>query len=185
MIGPGFWFCEHQIEQSTQVHSPGKIVANEVLYNPVGSDAGNQLVELRNIGSEPVELNDWWFCARQDYAQIPNVTIEPGEFLVAHIGSNGTNTSSDVFLPSMLALQTVSDLNLYRDGNFTNPASMVHFVQWGEVPPVGRESEAVAAGLWTADDFVTSVSDGHSIEYDGVGFSSTDWKDQPNPTIGF
>ena len=81
MMSMGFWFCEHQIEQPMQAPAPGKIVINEVLYNPVGSNAGNQLVELKNIGSEPVELNGWWFCARQDYAQIPNVTIGPGGFL--------------------------------------------------------------------------------------------------------
>ena len=185
MMSMGFWFCEHRIEQPMQAPTPGKIVINEVLYNPVGSNAGNQLVELKNIGSEPVELNCWWFCARQDYAQIPNVSIGSGEFLIAHIRTNGTNTSTDVFLPSMLILQSVSDLNLYRNANFTNPASIVHFVQWGGVPPFNRESEAVSARLWTAGDFIPGVADGHSIEYDGEGHSASDWFDQANPTIGF
>ena len=85
----------------------------------------------------------------------------------------------------MLTLQSISDLNLYRDGNFTNPGSMVHYVQWGNVPPTNRLSEAITAGLWTGGDFVAGVVEGHSIEYDGSGNLSTDWIDQANPNIGF
>ena len=122
---------------------------------------------------------------RQDYAQIPDITMGPGEFLVVHIGVNGTNTTKDVYLPFMLTMQPISDLNLYRNSNFTNPGSMVHYVQWGNVPPTNRLSEALTAGLWTAGDFVPGIVEGHSIEYDGSGNLSTDWIDQPNPTIGF
>jgi hypothetical protein len=179
------WFCAHEVNAPAQPPVPGKIVINEVLYDPIGDNAGNQLVELKNVGSEPVELEDWWFCARQDYAKIPNVTMAPGEFLVAHIGVNGTNTPTDVFLPFMLTLQSISDLGLYRNSNFTNPGSMVHFVQWGGVPPTNRQSEAVAAGLWTAGEFVAGVAEGSSIEYDGSGNSASDWFEQPNPNIGF
>ncbi len=185
LLSLGLWHCSHKINQPMQPTLPGKIVVNEVLYDPTGSNSENQLVELKNIGSEPVELNGWWFCARQDYAQIPDVTIAPDVFLVAHIGATGTNTSTDVFLPFMLTLQSVSDLNLYRDGNFSNASSMVSFVQWGGVPPIGRESVAVAAGLWTSGDFVPGVAEGHSIEYDGNGNRADDWIDQANPTIGF
>ena len=181
----GLWFCEHTITPPMRAFIPGKILINEVLYDPVGNNTGNQLIELKNIGDEPLELKGWWFCARQDYTQIPDVTIGPGEFLVAHIGVNGTSTAKDVYLPFMLTLQSITDLNLYRDGNFTNPGSMVHYVQWGSVPPTNRLSEAITAGLWTAGDFVPGVAESHSIEYDGSGNLSTDWIDQPNPTIGF
>ena len=54
----------------------------------------------------------------------------------------------------------------------------------GDVPPLGRQTEADAAGQWTAGKFVPTVAEGHSIEYDGDGNSSIDWSDQPNPTIG-
>lgn len=179
------WGCNHENNAPMQVPVPGKIVINEVLYDPVGNNAGHQLVELKNIGTEPVELNDWWFCARQDYSQIPNVTLDGGSYLILHIGDNGTNTPTEVFLPTMLTLQSISDLNLYDNPDFCNPGSMVHFVQWGGVPPTSRESEAVDAGFWTANDFVPGVSEGHSIEYTGTGNASADWFEQSNPSIGF
>ncbi|RMD65121.1 lamin tail domain-containing protein [Candidatus Parcubacteria bacterium] len=179
------WFCSHDVNAPAASSTPGEIVLNEILYDPVGLNAGNQLVELKNLGAEPVELSGWWLCARQDYAQIPKTSVPAAGFLVIHIGAQGANTSSDVFLPFMLPLQSVSDLALYRDANFSNPASMIHFVQWGGVPPTNRESEAVTKGLWTKGDFVPSVQEGHSIEYDGEGNTSGDWIEQTNPTIGF
>ncbi|MFQ5674792.1 MAG: lamin tail domain-containing protein [bacterium] len=180
-----FWFCSHTVNAPVNPFVPSKIVINEVFYDPIGSNAGNQLVELKNIGSAPFDLDGWWLCARQDYAQIPKVTIQGGEFLVIHIGATGSNTTTDVYLPFMLPLQSITDLNLYRNSNFSDPASMIHFVQWGGVPPTSRQSEALAKGLWTAGDFVPGVAEGHSIEYDGEGNTSNDWTDQATPTIGF
>lgn len=179
------WFCAHEMDLPQEEPGPRRgMVINEILYDPIGENAGRQLVELKNTGDQPLELKGWWLCARQDYAQIPDVTINPGSFLVVHIGANGANTDQEVYLPFMLPLQSISDLNLFKNSDFSNPASMVHFVQWGGVPPTGRESEAVQAGLWQPGDFVPGVQEGHSIEYDGEGFRASDWFDQPEPNIG-
>ncbi len=179
-----FWRCTHEVNAPLRQARPGKMVISEVLYDPAGSNAGAQLVELRNVGGEPVAMNGWWLCARQDYAQLPNVTLADGAVLVVHVGANGTNTDTDAYLPFMLTLQPISDLNLFQDANFNNPASMVHFVQWGGVPPTSRQSEAVIQGLWISGDFVPTVAEGHSIEYDGEGNRASDWFDQPTPNIG-
>ena len=58
------------------------------------------------------------------------------------------------------------------------------FVQWGGVPPVGRQTEAVAAGQWPEGEFVSSVAEGHSISYDGSGNAAEDWYDDLSPTLG-
>ena len=169
------------ISPTATLWAQGQMVINEVLYDPVGANTGTQLVELKNIGNAPVNIGGWWFCARQDYSQIDAVApagpiVPPDSFLVAHIGANGTNTQRDVYLPFMVTLQSVSDLNLYLTGNFGDPTQMVDFVQWGGVPPVGRENEAVQASQWVAGQFVPSVpGEGISINYDGTGDSANDW----------
>ncbi len=173
----------------SSLHAPpllaqSSIVINEVLYDPIGTDAGNQLIEVKNIGTGTVQLTDWWFCARQSYVAIPSITIGPGEFLVVHVNATGTDTPTDVYLPFMLTMQSVSDLALYFDSNSFNPSSIVDFVQWGGVPPVGRQTEAVAAGQWAEGEFVPSVAEGHSISYDGSGNAAEDWYDDLSPTLG-
>jgi len=90
-----------------------QVVINEVMYDPVGTDAGKQLVELKNIGAVPINLSGWWLCARQDYAgPFPNVTLASGAFIVCHIGVAGTDTNQDLYFPFMLTMQTISDFNL-------------------------------------------------------------------------
>ncbi len=160
-------------------------VVNEVLYDPVGANGGNQLIEIKNIGDATADIGGWWFCHRFSYTQIPTgVTIPAGGIIVIHVGKSGTNTSTDIFISSMGSLNaSASDLSFYSNSSFSNPSSIRDFVQWGSSGN-GRESVAVSAGIWTAGDFVTNVAEGHSIEYDGDGNSSADWSDQPEPTIG-
>ncbi|TFB08757.1 choice-of-anchor D domain-containing protein, partial [Candidatus Marinimicrobia bacterium MT.SAG.2] len=127
----------------------------------------------------------WWFCNRLSYTQLPTgVTIPAGGIIVIHVGSSGTNTSTDIFLSSMVSLNTsASDISFYFNSTFTSSSSIRDFVQWGSGGN-GRESVAASAGIWTAGDFIPNVAEGHSIEYDGDGNSSSDWSDQPEPTIG-
>ena len=75
-----------------------QIVLSEVLYDPVGSNAGNQWVELRNLGAASADLTGYRLCYRFHYWTFPTGTrISPGGFLVVHIGASGTNTSTDIF----------------------------------------------------------------------------------------
>ena len=160
-------------------------VLNEILYDPTGGNVGNQLIEIKNIGDATADIGGWWFCNRFAYIQLPGGTVIPaGGIIVIHVGSSGTNTSTDIFLSNMGSLNaSASDVSLYINGTFTSSSSIRDFVQWGSGSN-GRVSVAVSAGMWTAGDFVTDVAEGHSIEYDGQGNSSSDWFDQPVPTIG-
>ena len=161
------------------------IVINEVLYDPLGTDLGNQLIELKNTGTAIGDIGGWWFCYRFEYYDIPeDVSIEPGAFLVIHLGTTGDNSATDIYIQFASALNAnSSDLSLYLDGNFTSPSSMIDFVQWGSGGN-GRESVAVAAGIWMEGDFVPDVQEGHSIAYDGSGDTSADWCDDSTPAIG-
>ena len=161
------------------------IVINEVLYDPLGTDKGNQLIELKNTGTASGEIGGWWLCYRFEYYAIPSsVSIKPGAFLVIHLGVIGDNTDTDVYIQFASALNaSSSDLNLYLNSSFATPSSMVHFVQWGGGGN-GREFEAVTAGLWEEGDFVPDIQEGHSIAYDGSGNTSIDWCDDSTPTIG-
>ena len=158
-------------------------VFNEILYNPT---TGNQQIEIKNIGDETADISGWKLCRLLNYTQLPTgITIPADGIIVIHVGASGTNTSTDIFLSSMSALNvSASDLGLYINTlTFTSSANMRSFVQWGS-DGNGRESVAVTAGFWTAGTFVPNVAEGHSIEYDGSGNNSLDWVDQPTPTIG-
>ena len=148
----------------------GELRINEVLYS-----TSNDLIELKNFGSESVDVSTWWFCSLFAYAPISDLSIVSGSLnippggILAVSGFNMNNAAAD--------------LGLYETNNFMSSAAMHDFVQWGTAGN-GRESVAVGKGIWTAGDFVSSASEGHSIEFDGEGRASGDWKIQTNPSIG-
>lgn len=149
-----------------------QVKLNEVLYS-----SSQDQVELKNFGSTSVNVSSWWLCALGFYNQIGTLTVVSGELNIAPGGIlalSGKNLNN-----------TASDLGLYTTNasGFTSPSDMEDFVQWGN-GGLTRESVAVSKGIWTAGDFVATVAQGNSIEYDGEGNSSSDWFEQNNPTIG-
>ncbi len=57
------------------------IVINEIMYNPPGTDALGEYLELYNRGSADVNLQGFSFSEGIDYV-FPDISLAPGEFLV-------------------------------------------------------------------------------------------------------
>ncbi len=146
------------------------VVFNEVQY-------GNRnLVELYNNGDVTVDLSTYWLCLGPGtYVQIGNVTPESGNIQLA----------SGEFLVLPYDMPDVEGgLGLYSMNQFANADAIVDFVQWGSGGSA-REDVAVAAGIWTAGEFVPTVGlDSFSIEYDGEGDAASDWNEEVNPSLG-
>ncbi len=146
------------------------VVFNEVQY-------GNRnLVELYNNGNITVDLSTYWLCLGPNtYVEIGsltpesgNIAIAPGEFLV---------------LPYNMP-DNEGGLGLYSTNSFTDANAIMDFVQWGAAGSE-REDVAIAAGIWTAGEFVPTVAlDSYSIEYDGEGDAALDWAEEVNPSLG-
>lgn len=101
----------------------------------------------------------------EEYAVITNVSgadysLE-GHFVCnfpsyAPIGALGTVAAGDSFtieLATFAASVGSGELAIYTSNEFADPDAMVVYVEWG-TPDHGRSGVAVAAGLWTAGDFV-------------------------------
>jgi hypothetical protein len=148
------------------------IVLNEVQFGNLDR------VEIFNNGDVTVDLSTYWMCLGPGrYGQIGNLTalsgtpeLASGEFLVLQLDGS-------------LAMDNDEGLGLYSMQAFTNPDALVDFVQWG-TGGSPRENVAVEAGIWTAGDFVPSVGESASIEYDGEGDASTDWAEEAIPSLG-
>ena len=156
-----------------------QVKINEVVYNPL---TGGDMIELKNFGSSAVDVTNWWFCALGSYTRISSMTEING--LDKNI------PAGDIIALSGRTLGNTSDLGLYNDGvqngvdsEFVQPSLMEDFVQWG-AGGLTRENVAVSKGIWTGGDFVATVAQGHSIEYDGDGNDVSDWADAATPTIG-
>jgi hypothetical protein len=162
----------------------------EVLADPLGTNDGNQKVEITNLGGASVDIGGWRICSQLKYATFHSpLTLDPDEILVVHVRANGTNDDNNFYTvtsnPLFAELIPSDDsFGLYGPtGSFADPAAMRDFVQWG-AGGQARENVAVSAGLWSAGDFVAVPGEGQSIELcDAGGGSSAAWR-AASPTIG-
>ena len=141
------------------------IAINEVYYRGVSS--ADDWIELRNTGTQTIDVSNWWFCARFDYERVgllqrivgDDYSLVPGEILVVRPWTDLDDNASD--------------LTLYTDANFSNPAGLVDFVQWGSGGSIGRVSVAVSKGVWRelasgVYDFVPKAGNGQSVAWRGI-----------------
>ncbi len=59
----------------------GKIIFNEFFPNPKGSDTAGEFIELKNIASSTIDLNNWSLSDGLKKFILKNLTLEPGEII--------------------------------------------------------------------------------------------------------
>ena len=141
-----------------------QVVINEVMPN--GS------IEIKNLGGSTVNISTWWICNFPDYRQLSSLTLMCGNLIlgpgqILAVSASGFVSNGD------------GEVGLYSNSNFGSPAGMMDYVQWGFAGHQ-RESVAVSAGQWTSGQFVPSIPNGQSIQYDGSGNTASDWCSNPN-----
>lgn len=117
-------------------------------------------VELTNFGSSAQSLSGWFFCHRFVYP-----------------GLSGSLAAGETRQFSVTFNQTSSDLGLYNSSSFASTTAMQDFVQWG-AGGIGRESVAVAKGIWATGAFLTVPASGLSFHSKGLlasGVRNNNW----------
>ncbi len=140
----------------------GGIVINEL--------NSNDRFEIKNTGNTSVDISSYWICDFPAYNQLSTLTIECGGDLILDPGEIVTLVSAfDIS-------EADGELGLYLNTQYSNPGSIIDYVEWGSTGH-SRSSVAVAANIWTTGDFVPAFSSTMSIEYDGTGNTSMDWSE--------
>ncbi len=100
-------------------------------------------VTLTNNTAAAIDLDGWWLCNRPQYLPLSGM-LEPGESVQI----------TDLGVPA-----DGGEVALYRSNSFGSSDDIRDYVAWGDGG--GRESVAVGAGLWTADE--AAPNDGAGI----------------------
>jgi hypothetical protein len=182
-----------------------EVFINEVLYDPVGTDAGLERIELKNIGPQTVNLfgSALGVCYpgtllnNRTYWPFPtNFKIGPGQIVTVHYLQDGLDTATDYFTgasgaqficvtpPKSLdnALGSVMLFKTNTCPSFSTPSNILDFVQWGGT--TYHEVQAGAAGIWPFGASFKDVAEGHTIAYDGTGETPQDYFEDKSPTLG-
>lgn len=168
------------VEEGDEEITRTNVIINELSYAGTGTD----WVEFYNPTGETIDITNYWVCLGPGaYAEIENLTVisgntvlESGSFLTLDL-SNGETTFE---LPDENA-----GFGIYKNNaGFGNVENIVDFVQYGESGSA-RENVAVEAELWTAGDFLPTVSSiDNTIVYEGTGFGVESWSETITPTVG-
>lgn len=146
------------------------IVINELTY------WGGDTIELWNTGNDVVDLSSWYLCSRFSYGQLSTLNVESGNLML--------NPGEYVVITGFGFDDLNADVGLYNSSNFSNPDAMIDFVQYG-TSGNGRESVAVAKGIWSAGSTVPRVAaSGNSMSYDGSGNAISDWTEFTTSSYG-
>ena len=121
-------------------------------------------VALKNFGSTTEPIGTLWFCNFPAYAQVSGMTA-----------TANLNAGESVTFTSSINFDVVDgEFGLYTGSNFSNPAFMIDYMQWGEA---GHQREGVAnsAGVWSSGTFI-SVTPPYEFNGNGNNFGVNFWQ---------
>ena len=130
--------------------------------------------ELKNTGTETVDISTYWICNFPDYSPLNSLTIACGDLnLVA---------DASIVIEANFSIPTAdAELGLYttNSGNFSNADFIISYLEWGSTNH-RRSGIATGKGIWDGNA-VAAFSIGQSLELTGNGNVATDWSTNSTP----
>ncbi|MFK7978407.1 MAG: spondin domain-containing protein, partial [Saprospiraceae bacterium] len=129
--------------------------------------------ELRNTGTETIDISSYWICNRPAYVALSTLTIECGSLFLAG--------GEEVVLSTTILNGTDAELGLYlsNNGGFSQASEIIAYVEWGTAGG-GRSELATGKGIWDGNA-VANLASGTSIKLTGNGTMAADWTTDTNP----
>ncbi|MCB9885647.1 MAG: hypothetical protein H6838_09155 [Planctomycetes bacterium] len=123
-----------------------RIEITEVLIDPVGVNAGRQVVEFE-VGNAPVDTTSFVFVVGSSAVPFPSLVLPAGQRLRAHLGASGVSSVADLYFPTCPTLAAADSIAIYDQNALQVPAALVDFVAWGS-SSAPLSNIAVLAGRW-------------------------------------
>ena len=172
------------------------VVIDKVLYNPVGADnkteeSSYEIVELKNVSNEEIDLNDWELRAGTYFAFSKIIAPLPPKGVVVIYFGKGEDRNLDFSQGNVAYLyrnkdasqlpDTRGDVSLYNSTT-NNANTIVDYVAYGKEFKFENSTNfahALARGIWNLNDSVPLVAEGCFIELEEKkAGNSSDWKEK-------
>jgi hypothetical protein len=154
------------------------IIINEVLYNPAGSDTGQEFIELVNVSDAPFDLTGYDLKPdTSSYYTFPEFVLAAGARVSVRINTEGEDSEDELFTGLTGNMGNSTGFVALFNSTTHSSSTIVDYVAYGAGGQTW-ESAAVTAGIWTAGDFVPLCDEGFSMNLDPDGIdtnTSDDW----------
>jgi hypothetical protein len=164
-----------------------QLAVSEVLYDPLGVDLGQQVIEIHNFSAAPEPLWIHTVCVggsgpgipTNNCFTLPGLTLPAGAHLQVHWNASGVSTPTDVYTgPGLDPLEgPIGSVSIFGLGT-----SLTDYVQWGG--DAFGIFQAAFQGEWTTGTWVAPSAEGHTLAFDGSGDAPNDWFEDQSPTLG-
>jgi hypothetical protein len=134
------------------------------IINEINASSGQ--VEIYNDQLGAVDVSTYYLCNFPDYAQLSDLNIVCGSYLI----EAGEYLVVDGF--SLVAND--GECGLYTEPSYGSSDAIISYVEWGSTAHF-RSSTAVGAGIWTTGWFVDAPMGGNWIGLDGNGIAADNW----------
>ena len=129
-------------------------------------DPLNDEIIIKNFGTETRDITSYRLCSKFSYLTITIAEVTSGRL--------DSLAAGDSLVVSWTLDDSSADLGLYiPTGSFGDSTNIMDFTQWGSAGN-GRESVAVAAGIWSTGDYMMDVAQycyiGNGTNENGVNF---------------
>jgi hypothetical protein len=177
-----FFFFSLCMASAGTSYSKSPIIINEILFNPTGTDAGKEWIELANPSNETISVSGWTILNKtgKAIAILPNWDMPGNSYLIVHFG-NGTNNDNfrdgtgHYFTNSAIDIlnNTKDECGLFN--TMPSNSSIIDFVSWsrdGSLSEGESYSYALSARRWISGDYLNinwtenNVTCGESIGRD-------------------
>ena len=171
------------------------VLISEVMYDPTGTDTGEEWIELWNPGNVEINLTGYELGVRissssSKYFIFPSFTLLPGRCVVIHWNATGSDTSETLYTGDLGSykynIRNKSGWVALFTGSQHNKNTIIDYIEYGASGQTW-ESAASDAGIWTSGDYIPGVAaEGNSLEliYGRSGDRSDDWFEQDDPNPG-
>lgn len=166
------------------------VVINEVCFNPVGSDSGQEWIELYNNGVEAINLKGYeLYPDGIGYFSFPDFTLAPDKYVVVRLRQDGIDTATDLFFPAPTSNMSNSSGSIALfNTSMHSTSTIIDFVQYGSSGQTW-EATAVSAGIWQKTTTIVTPLEGESFGLKNNGFDANkreDWAtfSKPTPAAG-
>ncbi|MBI4603365.1 MAG: lamin tail domain-containing protein [Planctomycetes bacterium] len=150
-------------DECTPSFARSPVVLNEVGYLRTGPGEYHPVVELKNPGGLLEDLGGKWISLKDQHSYqfpsgTPDTLLGQGEICLVHLGVDGTNGQFHFYTGrgTFRDLQSSDAVSFHSGKPFTDPTTVLDFVQWGSVGSP-FEDAAAQAGLWTQGEFVNAA----------------------------
>lgn len=166
------------------VEAQGALRFNEVCYDPDGTDADKEWIEVMNTGQDPVDLEGWLLDCNGPNLSLPAISLGPGQVAVIHCNATEAQLpmGNECWFMAASLNNTHGFLGLWRSGSQT-VGELVDYVEYGATGH-SWEGMAIEAGIWPLGAYLPDVEQGHSLRHRGLGVGPAAWQDDAEPEPG-